>query len=55
MHADYAESYLIFFAVLAHKWVTALSLGVTVLRATQRLDVMVKLISIFACSTPLGS
>eukprot|EP00754_Rhynchopus_humris_P034968 Rhum_TRINITY_DN16550_c0_g1::Rhum_TRINITY_DN16550_c0_g1_i1::g.163622::m.163622/K14709/SLC39A1_2_3, ZIP1_2_3; solute carrier family 39 (zinc transporter), member 1/2/3 len=52
---SYEKAFLIFLAIVSHKWVEAFSLGTSIVKATDaNIPVMVRLLSAFAVSSPIG-
>ncbi|KAJ1491556.1 Zinc/iron permease [Baffinella frigidus] len=51
---DDAKAMLVFFAIVAHKWVEAFSLGVSYVSANASLNVSLKGLTAFAFSSPAG-
>eukprot|EP01065_Artemidia_motanka_P038819 TRINITY_DN47670_c0_g1_i1.p2 TRINITY_DN47670_c0_g1~~TRINITY_DN47670_c0_g1_i1.p2 ORF type:complete len:371 (+),score=109.76 TRINITY_DN47670_c0_g1_i1:44-1114(+) len=54
VQTDPAKAMLVLLAIVAHKWVEAFSLGVSIVRAGVQPSAMMRLVFGFACSSPLG-
>eukprot|EP01061_Rhynchopus_euleeides_P035628 TRINITY_DN60033_c0_g1_i1.p1 TRINITY_DN60033_c0_g1~~TRINITY_DN60033_c0_g1_i1.p1 ORF type:complete len:340 (+),score=72.93 TRINITY_DN60033_c0_g1_i1:128-1021(+) len=52
---DQSKAFLVYLAIISHKWVEAFSLGTNIVKATEaNLQVMSRLLAAFAVSSPLG-
>eukprot|EP01062_Namystynia_karyoxenos_P033274 TRINITY_DN24492_c0_g1_i1.p3 TRINITY_DN24492_c0_g1~~TRINITY_DN24492_c0_g1_i1.p3 ORF type:complete len:168 (+),score=64.77 TRINITY_DN24492_c0_g1_i1:113-616(+) len=54
VQTEASKALLVLLAIVAHKWVEAFSLGVSIVRAQLPLPAMGRLVGAFACSSPLG-
>jgi len=51
---DYAEIFILFFAIIAHKWAASFSLSLQINKSSLGLKSKIMLFSIFAIMTPIG-